>query len=79
MDKKMKFEEAMSLLEAEVKRIEDGNMPLDEALASYERAIGLVKVCNERLEAAQNRVRILTEGTDGTLTDSPFLKSDDEA
>ena len=79
MDKKMKFEEAMVLLENEVKRIEAGDMSLDDALSSYERAIGLVKICNEKLEAAENRVRILTEGADGALTDKPFSVSDDEA
>lgn len=79
MDENMKFEDAMVLLEAEVKRIEAGDMTLDEALAAYERAIGLVKICNERLEAAESRVRLLTEGADGSLTDMPFSKSDDEA
>ena len=78
MDKRIKFEEAISLLETEVKRIEEGNMTLDEALESYEKAIGLVKICNERLEAAESRVRLLTEGADGTLTDTPFLKSENE-
>jgi len=74
----MKFEEAMELLEKEVSRLESGNMPLDEALTSFESAISLVKLCNERLEDAESRVRILTESASGEITDAPFLNTDDE-
>ena len=78
MKNNMKFEEALELLEREVARLESGNMPLDEALASFESAISLVKICNEKLEAAESRVRILTESVDGEITDAPFLNTDDE-
>ena len=77
MKNNMKFEEALELLEREVARLESGNMPLDEALASFESAISLVKICNEKLEAAESRVRILTESVDGEITDAPFLNTDD--
>ena len=43
----------------------------------FERAMGLVKVCNERLEDAEMRVRILTEGKDGEITDRPFDTSNE--
>ena len=78
MKKNIKFEEAMELLEKEVGRLESGNMPLDEALSSFETAISLVKICNERLEAAESKVRILTESSSGEVTDAPFLNTDDE-
>lgn len=68
----MNFEEAIAKLESEVKRLEGGNMSLDESISAFEEAVKLVKVCNERLEKAERRVRILTEGADGVITDVPF-------
>ena len=76
MKKDIKFEEAIEKLDLEVKRLESGNMSLDEALTSFEEAIKLVKICNERLEGAERRVRILTESDDGSVTDVEFDGSD---
>lgn len=70
--KNIDFESAILKLEAEVKRLESGNMSLDESIKSFEEAVKLVKICNEKLENAERRVRILTEGSDGSVTDMPF-------
>ncbi len=72
------FEEALTKLEAQVRRLESGSITLDESLAAFEEAVGLVKICNEKLEHAEQRVRILTEGADGVVSDAPFDK-DNEA
>ena len=72
MENKMKFEDAMTLLEQSVARLESGSLGLDDAIAEYERAVGLVKICNERLLDAEQRVRILTESADGSVSDRPF-------
>lgn len=66
------FESAIEKLEYEVKKLEDGNMSLDESLESFESAVKLVKVCNEKLETAERRVRILVEGADSEVTDREF-------
>jgi len=66
------FEEAMLKLEGEVKKLESGNMTLDESIAAFEEAVKLIRVCNEKLENAERRVRILTESSDGSITDLPF-------
>lgn len=76
--KNIDFESSILKLEGEVKKLEAGNMSLDESIKAFEEAVKLVKVCNERLESAERRVRILTEGTDGSITDMPF-ESDYEA
>ncbi|MBQ8303023.1 MAG: exodeoxyribonuclease VII small subunit [Clostridia bacterium] len=76
--KDIKFEEAMQMLESEVKKLESGNMTLDQSIESFEEAVKLVKICNEKLESAERRVRILTESADGSVTDLPF-DSEDEA
>lgn len=71
------FEEAIKKLEDEVKRLENGNMSLDESIASFEEAVKLVKICNEKLEKAERKVALLTEMSDGTVTDLPFIIDDE--
>ena len=77
MNKKMTFEEAITLLEKIVDKMDGGELSLDESLASFEEAVSLVKHCNTELEKAEQRVRILTEGGDGTISDAPFINSDE--
>ncbi len=79
MNEDINFEEALVLLEAEVKRLETGNIPLDEALSSFESAVKLTKICNEKLETAERRVRILVEEADGSVADKDFIGEDYEA
>lgn len=73
----MKFEDAMIKLESEVKKLESGNMTLDESIAAFEEAVKLIGVCNKQLENAERRVRLLTESGDGSITDVPFDYSDE--
>ena len=75
--KEISFEEAMSRLEGEVKRLESGSMSLDESISAFEEAVKLVKICNEKLEAAEQKVRLLTELSDGSVTDVPFDTRDE--
>ena len=79
MKKNMTFEESISKLEGIVKMLEDGNLSLDESLSSFEEAIGLVKVCNEKLESAQRRVKVVVESADGIVNEKPFDLESDEA
>ena len=72
MKKDMKFEEAMELLEDIVRKLESGSLSLDDSLLEFEKAIKLVRTCNERLEVAEQRVRMLTASLDGSVTDVPF-------
>ena len=71
--KELSFEEALLMLEDQVKKLESGNMTLDQSISSFEEAVKLVKLCNEKLESAERRVRLLTESDDGTVTDVPFI------
>ena len=72
MSTKIKFEEALSKLEDSLRRLESGNMSLDESIKVFEEAVKLVRVCNDRLDSAENRVRMLVAGEDGGVTDVPF-------
>ena len=76
MKENMKFEDAILELESIVKKLEAGSLSLDESLTAFEEAVLLVKLCNDKLQSAEQKVRILTEGNDGTVSDTPF--DDDE-
>ena len=75
----MKFEDALKKLEKIVGDLENGNIPLDEALEKYEEGIRLSKVCAKKLEVAKKKVEILLKAEDGSLELKPFdEKSVDE-
>ncbi len=72
MMENIKFEDAMVRLEGIIRKLEAGSLSLDESLSAFEEAVGLVKLCNEKLSSAEQKVRILTEGADGAISDKPF-------
>ena len=72
MKKEMTFEAAMQRLEEIVLSLENGKAPLDESLAIFEEGVALVALCNEKLSAAEQRVRILVADEGGALTEAPF-------
>ena len=51
----MSFETAIARLEEIVRMLESGNAPLDKALAAFEEGVSLVKLCNSRLDTAEQR------------------------
>jgi len=55
------FEAAIAELESVVKKLEDGDLPLEQSLALYERGVQLSRFCHARLEEAERRIEILTE------------------
>ena len=68
-ENEMTFEAALARLEEIVRRLESGSAPLDESLALFEEGVGLVKLCNARLDSAEQKVRLLTKNPDGTVTE----------
>jgi exodeoxyribonuclease VII small subunit len=55
------FEGAIAELDAIVKKLEEGDLPLEQSLALYERGVHLSRFCHARLEDAERRIEILTE------------------
>ncbi len=55
------FESQLEKLESIVESMESGELPLDEALKQFEQGIKLTNQCQQMLENAKQRVRILTE------------------
>ena len=56
MEEKLSFEESLEKLEEIVNRVENGNVPLDDAIEEFKNAMDLVKICNEKLEAAEESI-----------------------
>ncbi len=55
------FEQSLAELEAIVDALEKGEMSLEESLTVFERGIGLTRTCQQALDEAEQRVRILTD------------------
>jgi exodeoxyribonuclease VII small subunit len=55
------FEHSLDELEQLVERMEGGELSLDESLASFERGIGLYRHCQQALDQAELRVRLLLD------------------
>lgn len=66
------FEESMRALEEIVRRLERGDLTLEEALAAFEEGVRLVKALNDRLSAVEARVEVLTRGESGELQLTPI-------
>lgn len=77
MAKNIKFEDAMERLEEIVRELESGAPALDEAITLYEEAVKLSKICNDKLESAEQKVRLLVTAPDGSVTDRAFVGSDE--
>jgi exodeoxyribonuclease VII small subunit len=65
------FEAALSELEGIVKKLEEGDLTLENSLALYERGVELSRFCHARLEDAEKRIEILNER--GEIKDAPTL------
>ncbi|MFL6589872.1 MAG: exodeoxyribonuclease VII small subunit [Chthoniobacterales bacterium] len=59
------FEGAMDRLEEIVDQMESGKMMLEELIVRYEEGMKLVKVCQERLASAEQRIEIITRNNAG--------------
>jgi exodeoxyribonuclease VII small subunit len=55
------FEAAIAELEGIVKKLEEGDLPLETSLQLYERGVQLSRFCHSRLEDAERRIEILNE------------------
>jgi len=69
----LSFEDALRALEDVVRKLEGGDVPLDESISLYERGEKLRKHCQARLDAAQARIEKIVQAADGTVTGTaPF-------
>ncbi len=78
MAKEEKFEDALKKLEGIVKKLEDGDLPLEESLKYFEEGVKLSRLCAHKLDEAEKKVEILIKEKDGKLKAKPFSLSTDE-
>jgi len=67
----MSFEDALAELEQIVRRLEGGQVKLDDAIQSYERGAQLKRHCEKKLNEAQQRVDRIVIGPEGAVTIEP--------
>jgi exodeoxyribonuclease VII small subunit len=72
----VKFEEALAELEGVVHRLEQGELPLEDSLAAFERGIALVRLLSERLTQVEQRVEVLLRSEGGKLVVRPLDDGD---
>ena len=59
------FEEALTLLEESVERLEAGDLKLEEALAVFEQGVAAARTCSQWLDQTRKRVQVLTSDDEG--------------
>ena len=67
------FEQCLQQLESIVKTMEQGNLNLEEALSSFEQGISMIRKCQTTLQAAAQKVELLTSKQDTV----PFTPDED--
>jgi len=71
------FEEAMNRLDVIVRLLERGDAPLDQSLALFQEGAGLIRRCEKELDEAEQVVRKLRKGPDGSPEELPFDMGDE--
>jgi len=77
--KKEKFEEALQKLEAIVAKMEEGDLPLEEALKAFEEGVRLAKFCTSKLDEAERKVEKLIRDQGGKIQTAPFSEEGDDS
>lgn len=54
------FDKSLEQVEGIIRRIESGEIGLEASIAEYEKGVGLLRACRERLQLAEQRVKDLT-------------------
>jgi len=72
---KDKFEDNLSRLEEIVKKMESGDLSLEDSLKAFEEGIKLSRICAKKLDESERRVDVLLK-QDGELTTAPFSEED---
>ena len=62
-----KFEVALEELEGVVEQLESGDLSLEDSLAAFEKGVGLVKYCNQKLTDVEKRIELLVRDKEGKL------------
>lgn len=61
MTKDISFEDALKLLEETVRKLENGNLPLEQAINEYKKGLEFSKICSNKLNTAQELIVKINE------------------
>ena len=62
-----KFETALEELEVVVEQLETGELALEDSLEAFEKGVGLVKSCSQKLDEVEKKVELLVKDKEGKL------------
>jgi exodeoxyribonuclease VII small subunit len=62
-----KFESALEELEQVVEQLESGELSLEDSLSAFEKGVGLVKFCNQKLNEVEKKIEMLVKDKEGKL------------
>jgi exodeoxyribonuclease VII small subunit len=74
--KELPFEQAMERLEEVVDRLENGDVPLEEAIQLYEEGMRLSRICGEKLDKVEQQIEMLVQ-ENGEWVKKPFQPEED--
>src|SRR3984893_348564 len=75
----LNFESAMDRLEAIVEQMETGKLPLEDLIVRYEEGMNLVKICQERLASAEQKIEIIARNSAGKAIVKDFEATQEPA
>ncbi len=64
-EKSLSFEQAVVELEEIVKKLEKGELSLEESINFFQRGVELTRYCSKKLDEAERSITMLIEGEDG--------------
>ena len=73
-----KFEDAFQKLETIVKKLEEGNISLEDSLKAFEEGVRLSRFCSKKLDEAEKKVEILLKDSNGRLVPKPISMDAEE-
>lgn len=66
------FEASLQQLEQLVQQMEQGNLSLEESMQAFEKGVALTRQCQQALDAAEQKVQVLMQDSEGRLQEQPF-------
>ncbi len=72
------FENSLQQLEGLVEQLEQGDLPIEEALKAFEQGVKLTRECQSILQQAEQKVQLLTE-QDGEIRATDFHEPQEQA
>ncbi|MBE7030364.1 MAG: exodeoxyribonuclease VII small subunit [Ruminococcaceae bacterium] len=76
-NKKETFEENMKQLETIIAALESGDTPLEECMMHFEEGVRLSRSCMKMLDEAEQKIRLLTENSDGSVNEGNFVAKEE--